>query len=79
VQYEPRLGPDKITLPLHAGPTTLTAVEKSTREPFHQSLDFGFSLFHEIRTSQELQSFEKYKKILGDKAWNEIYPNPQSK
>jgi len=35
--------------------------------------------FHEIRTSQELQSFEKYKKILGDNAWNEIYPNLQPK
>ena len=45
VQYEPRLGPDKITLPLHARPTTLTTVEKSTQELFPQYLNFGFLLF----------------------------------
>lgn len=34
--------------------------------------------FHDAGAPQELQSFEKYKKILGDNAWNEIYPNPRS-
>ena len=45
VQHEPPFGPDKITIPLHARPTTLTAVEKSTRELFPQYLNFGFLLF----------------------------------
>ena len=35
-----------------------------------------WQVFHDAGTPQELQSFEKYKKILGDNAWNEIYPNP---
>ena len=38
-----------------------------------------WQVFHDAGTPQELQSFEKYKKILGDNAWNEIYPNPQPK
>jgi len=33
-----------------------------------------WQVFHDAGTPNELQSFEKYKKILGDNAWNEINP-----